>query len=65
VQLLVNKISRDRYVFLDSKYVKVILNAALVSNFDEAKTIAESTQDTLLRLGRFEYKDLTPVMDQS
>jgi hypothetical protein len=65
VRLLVNKISRDRYVFLDAKYVKEIINAALNSNVAEAVKIAESIHDTLLRLGRFEYKDLTPIAEQS
>jgi hypothetical protein len=58
LKLLVGKISRDRYVFLDEKYVKEIMIIAMQSKIQEAVTIAEATQDDLLRLGRFEYKEI-------
>jgi len=60
LKLLVGKISRDKYVFLDEKRVKEILNAALQSKIQEAVEIAGATQDDLLRHGRFEYKELAP-----
>jgi hypothetical protein len=62
LKLLVSKINKDRYVFLDEKHVKEILNAAMQSNIQGAATMAEATQDDLLRLGRFEYKELTQVV---
>jgi hypothetical protein len=46
-------------MFLNEKHVKEILNAAMQSKIQEAVTIAEATQDDLLRLGRFEYRELT------
>jgi len=58
LKLLVGKISRDRYVFLDEKHVKEIMNVAIQSKSQEAVTIAEKAQDELLRLGRFEYKEI-------
>jgi hypothetical protein len=58
LKLIVGKTSRDRYVFLDEKHVKVILSAAMQSKNQEAVIIAEATQDDLLRLGRFEYKEI-------
>ncbi len=60
LKLLVGKISRDKYVFLDEKSVKEILNTALQSKIQEAVEIAGATQDALLRHGRFEYKELAP-----
>jgi hypothetical protein len=64
LKLLVGKTSRDRYVFLDEKHVKEILNSAMQSKIQEAVAIAESTQDDLLRLGRFEYKEIAKAARQ-
>jgi hypothetical protein len=59
LQKLVNKISNDRYIFLEDEHAKAILRIAINSGIPEARKTAELTQDSLLRLGRFEYKDLT------
>jgi hypothetical protein len=58
LKLIVDKISSDRYVFLEARDVRRILNAAVDSKDLEAVAIAEATQDALVRLGRFEYKEL-------
>ena len=59
LQVLVSKITSDRYVYLEEGPTKAILCAAMESKLPEAVKIAESTQDELLRLGRFEYKTLS------
>lgn len=61
LQKLVNKISNDRYIYLEDEHAKTILRIAITSGIPEAGKTAEITQDSLLRLGRFEYKDLTPT----
>ena len=61
LQKIVNKISNDRYIYLEDEHAKAILRIAIDSGFPEAVKTAELTQDSLLRLGRFEYKDLTPA----
>jgi hypothetical protein len=43
---------------LEARDVRRILNAAVDSKDLEAVAIAEATQDALVRLGRFEYKEL-------
>jgi len=58
LHLIVSKIDRDRYLYLDEKHVKEIVNAAIQSKAADAVKIAEATLDDLLRLGRFEYKEL-------
>jgi hypothetical protein len=47
------------YVYLDELQVKQILRIALNSQIAEAVKLAQTTQDELLRLGHFEYRDLT------
>jgi hypothetical protein len=64
LQMIVSKISGDRYVYLDDRPAKEILNVSMNSKIQEAVAIAQYTQDTLLRLGRFEYKDLAQVVEQ-
>ncbi len=64
LQLIVSKISEDRYVYLDDKPAKEILNTSLNSKNQDAVAIAQATQDALLRLGRFEYKDLVQITER-
>jgi hypothetical protein len=64
LQLIIKRISTDRYLYMDERNVKQILNAAMSSQIPEAVKIAESAQDDLLRSGRFEFRDLTEVRTQ-
>jgi hypothetical protein len=62
--LITKKASADKYIFLNEKDVKSILNNAINSGINEAVKIAEETQDNLLRLGRFEYKNLVAAIEK-
>jgi hypothetical protein len=58
LRLIVGKITKEKYVYLDEKSAKEILNVAINSKQKDAANIAQATKDTLLRMGRFEYKDI-------
>jgi hypothetical protein len=55
---LLRKRSAERYVYLNEADVKKILMVAATAHDRHIKKVAADTQDLLLRLGRFEYKDL-------
>ena len=58
LQLIVEKINFDQTLYLDEQHVKRVLRAGLHSGVQEAAELAQSVQDQLLRLGRFEFREL-------